>query len=263
MHAAGILPEKIVRACHATSFAIREQQGFIWVASLPDTQPSQDPFRFSYIGSPGYSTDIEVLDADGSVHAVAENALDVPHTMYLHGGFFRQTGGRRIEREVEIRNYGSRVEAEYFGEERPAGLAGLILAPGGGTVRHVDQFILPSVTMVDYWLGEKTHVNVTVALTPVQEFRTRLYAVVSFRLPIPTFLVKPFLRRLFLRIFRQDADVLACQSENIRLFGEERFTTTEADTLGPEIARLLKSAETESEVKTAQAPVVKRTKIVL
>jgi hypothetical protein len=98
----------------------------------------------------GYSTGVEVLDADGSVHAVAENALDVPHTMYLHGGLFRKKGGGTVEREVEIRNYGDRVEAEYIGEDRPPGLAGLLLAPGGGVVKHVDRFILPSITEVDY-----------------------------------------------------------------------------------------------------------------
>ncbi len=261
--AAGIPDDKITRACHATSFPVREQQGFIWVSSLAGTTPKQDPFRFSLIGDAAYSTDVAVLNAEGSVHAVAENALDVPHTMYLHGGLFRQTGGRRIEREVEVRNYGDRVEAEYFGEERPSGLAGFLLAPGGGAVRHVDQFLLPSITVVDYQLGERTHVNVTVALTPVLEFQTRLYAVVSFRLPLPAVIMKPLLRPLLLKIFRQDAEILARQTANLKLFGEERFATTDADTLGPEIARLLKSAETESEIPVLETPIVRKARIVL
>jgi hypothetical protein len=215
------------------------------------------------LGKPGYSGHVVVLETKGSIHAVAENALDVPHTMYLHGGLFRKKGGVRIEREVEIRNFGDRAEAEYFGEDRPGGIAGLLLAPGGGVVKHVDRFILPSVTEVDYRLGEKTHVNVSVAMTPVNESLTRLYAVVSLRLPAPALLVKPFLRFLFLRIFRQDAAILARQAANIRFFGGEQFATTDADTLGPLIARLLKAAATEPEISALEEPIIRRTRITL
>jgi hypothetical protein len=137
------------------------------------------------------------------------------------------------------------------------------LAPGGGTVRHVDEFILPSITVVDYRLGEKTHVNVSVALTPIQDFLTRLYAVVTFRSPLPAPVVRLFLRPILMKIFRQDAVVLARQSANIRLFGEERFATTDADTLGPYIARLLKTASTETELHSFNDPQVKRMRIIL
>jgi len=215
------------------------------------------------MSKPGYASDVAVLEAEGSLQAVAENALDVPHTMYLHGGLFRRKGGRNVEKEVEIRNYGDRVEAEYFGEERPSGLAGRFLAPGGGMVRHVDRFILPSITEVDYRLGDKTHVNVSVAMTPISEFLTRLYAVVSFRLPMPALFIKPFLRLLFLKVFNQDATILARQSANIRLFGGEQFATIEADTLGSHIARLLKEADTGPEIRVLKEPIVRRVRIVL
>ena len=263
VYAAGIRPDKITEACHGTTFPAHESQGFVWVSSLADQVPEREPFRFPFLDAPGYASEVSVLEAEASVHAVAENTLDVPHTMYLHGGLFRSTGGREVEREVEVRNYGDRVEAEYFGEERPAGIVGRLLAPGGGIVKHVDQFILPSITVVDYRLGEKTHINVAVALTPVQEFLTRLYAVVTFRTPLPPPLVRLFLRPVLMKIFKQDAAVLARQSANIKLFGEERFATTDADTLSPYIARLLKAASTEPGLHSFHEPQVKRMRIVL
>ena len=168
-----------------------------------------------------------------------------------------------MEKEVEIRNFGDRVEAEYFDEERPAGIAGRLLAPGGGRVRHVDRFILPSITEVDYRLGDKTHINVSVAMTPVGDYMTRLYAVVSMRLSGIASLARPLLKPLFLRIFRQDAEVVSRQSANIRAFGGERFATTVADVLGPAIARLLKSLETDGEVRTLKVPQIRRTRILI
>jgi hypothetical protein len=158
---------------------------------------------------------------------------------------FRKATGKRNEIEVVIRRWHDRVEAEYIGEPRPSGLAGRLLAPGGGMVTHFDRFILPSIVQVEYRLGETSHICISSALTPVADFYTRLFAVISFRLPIfrAAGLVALLLRPLALRIFQQDAGMLKRQTETIQQFGGEQYMSTEIDILGPQIYRLLKQAE--------------------
>ena len=56
-------------------------------------------------------------------HAALENALDVPHTAFLHRGLFRG-GSTRNEVMTAVRHSRRGVEAEYVGEPRPPGLAG-------------------------------------------------------------------------------------------------------------------------------------------
>jgi hypothetical protein len=109
-------------------------------------------------------------------------------------------------------------------------------------VSHVDRFVLPSIAQVEYRLGEASHLVVTTAMTPVEDFRTRLFSAVTFRLPVPGWLVRPFLTPVGKHIFRQDARMLTLQTENVRRFGGERFATTEVDVLGPQIWRLLRQA---------------------
>ncbi|MGH7453031.1 MAG: Rieske 2Fe-2S domain-containing protein [bacterium] len=225
------------------AFAVREQDGFVWVYATPEVEPERGPFRFPFIGERNYTTVRQTVEAESSIHAAAENALDVPHTAYLHGGLFRSAKSKRNEIEVVIRRWHDRVEAEYIGEPRPPGLAGRILAPGGGTVTHFDRFILPSIVQVEYRLGDQSHLCVTSALTPISDFHTRLFAVTSFRLPLPGWLAALFLRPLALRIFQQDAGMLKRQTETIRHFGGEQYMSTEIDVLGPQIYRLLKQAE--------------------
>jgi len=75
------------------------------------------------------------------------------------------------------------------------------------------------------------------------ETRTRLTAVISFRLPVPSALVSPLLGPLARAIFKQDAEVLERQRSNIDRFGGEAFVSTEVDALGPQILRLLRNAE--------------------
>ncbi len=177
-----------------------------------------------------------------TLFAALENTLDVPHTAFLHGGLFR-TSAKESEIDVVVRRYADRCEAEFVGEPRPKGIAGRLLAPGGGVVTHVDRFLLPSIAQVEYRIGDASHLVVTSAMTPVDDFRTKLFVVATFRLPVPGWLVQPLFAPLAARIFKQDARILALQTENVRRFGGERFASTEIDVLGPQIWRLLKQAE--------------------
>jgi hypothetical protein len=83
---------------------------------------------------------------------------------------------------------------------------------------------------------------VTTAMTPVDDRRTRLFAAVTFRLPLPALLVRAVLTPVASRILAQDARMLALQAGNVERFGGERFASTELDVLGPQIARLLGQA---------------------
>src|SRR5690606_7067984 len=73
-------------ARHAKTVPLREQQGFVWAWADPDRKPEGAPFHFRHADDPGYLTVRRVLSAKGSLHGVIENALDVPHTSFLHGG---------------------------------------------------------------------------------------------------------------------------------------------------------------------------------
>jgi phenylpropionate dioxygenase-like ring-hydroxylating dioxygenase large terminal subunit len=221
---------------------VREQDGFVWVSPSAEGPPEGAPFKFPLVDDPRYSTVYRAVEAPGSVHAVAENALDVPHTAFLHRGLFRGAGEPN-EIEVVVRRGADRVEAEYIGEPRPAGLAGRILSPSGGLVTHYDRFLLPSIVQVEYSIGTENHILVCAAATPVKDFLTVLHAVVSFRLRIPHWLVKPFLLPIALRIFKQDAAMLRLQTDNIERYGGEQYISTEIDVLGRDIWRLLRQAE--------------------
>jgi phenylpropionate dioxygenase-like ring-hydroxylating dioxygenase large terminal subunit len=228
------------RERRAESCAVREQDGLVWVCPEPFVTPEAPPFRAPTFGA-DYASIVRVVEAEGTLHATLENALDVPHTAFLHRGLFR--GGKKNQIRAVVRRSPDRVETEYFGEPRPSGLAGRILSPQSGTIEHWDRFILPSVAQVEYKLGQNTHFLVTALCTPVSDFHTRLYGVASFKTPLPKQAVRAVLEPIALKIFGQDAVMLKAQTENVRRFGGERFQSTELDFMGPQIWRLLKQAE--------------------
>jgi phenylpropionate dioxygenase-like ring-hydroxylating dioxygenase large terminal subunit len=233
------------KARRAHYFPTVEQQGFVWVYSTPSLgaeAPSTAPHRFAYLGAKGYSTVAQVVEAEATLYSTLENALDVPHTAFLHRGLFR-SASRGITITAKVHRTSDRVVAEYVGEPRPPGIIARILSPSGGIVTHFDRFLLPSIAQVEYRIGEENHLLVDSVMTPLDDFRTRIYAVVSFRTRLPHFLVRPFVKPLALRVFRQDAFILKSQTETVQVFGGEQFAWTEIDVLGKHIWRLLKAAE--------------------
>jgi hypothetical protein len=183
------------------------------------------------------------VEAPGTLHQTIENALDVPHTSFLHKGLFRGTGERN-NIDAVVKRWNDRVECQYVGEPRPQGLAARLLAPGGGEVTHFDRFFLPSVAQVDYSLGDDSHVVVTSLCTPVEDFHTVLFAIVSLRLGrVPGWAAKTVMDPIGRKIFAQDAKILKLQTDLVHRFGGEQFVSTEIDLLGPHIWRLMKAAE--------------------
>jgi phenylpropionate dioxygenase-like ring-hydroxylating dioxygenase large terminal subunit len=235
------------KARNAIAFPAIEQDGWVWVYSTPTDQldaamPESTPHRFALIDAPGYTSVRQSVVARATLYSTIENALDVPHTAFLHKGLFR-SDSRGVTITAKVRRARDRVEAEYVGEPRPPGLVAKILSPSGGIVEHFDRFILPSIAQVEYKIGTENHFLADTVMTPVSDFETRLFAVVSFRSRLPGAVLAPIVKPLAMRVFQQDAEVLRLQTETIQRFGGEQFASTEIDVLGRHIWRLLKAAE--------------------
>lgn len=245
-HVPSLLGEPEAKARSATAFPTVELDGWVWVYSTPfgpdRAMPAKTPHRFALVGKSGYTTVHQTVEAEGTMYSAIENALDVPHTAFLHRGLFR-TESRGITLQVKVTRTHDRVVAEYLGEPRPPGIVAKILSPSGGIVQHWDRFILPSIAQVEYRIGDENHFLADTVCTPVSDFVTRLHAVVSFRSRIPGAVLAPIVKPLALRVFQQDAAILKAQTERIQQFGGEQFASTEIDVLGRHIWRLLKSAE--------------------
>ncbi|MFO0746399.1 MAG: aromatic ring-hydroxylating dioxygenase subunit alpha [Myxococcota bacterium] len=229
------------RARRVMALPVAESDGWVWVWGNPDSMPTAPPFAFPRLDPRRYTSARREVQAPGTLHATLENALDVPHTAFLHGGLFRTQKVRNRIRAT-VRRYAAHATVEYVGEPRPSGLVGRVLSPSGGVVEHWDRFFLPSVAQVEYRIGDENHFIVTSACTPVSDFETRLFALVQFRTRFPGPLVKLVLDPIARRIFGQDQSMLGHQTELIQRFGGEQFESTELDLIGPHIYRLLKDA---------------------
>jgi len=222
------------------SHASVEQDGLVWAWGEPDAEPTRPPFVLPVLGGPGAGEVVFRYDLDSTLRGSLENALDVPHTAFLHRGIFR--GGDPHPITAVRRPIDDGVEVQYFGE--PVGLGPIRLPEDSGrTFDHWDRFFLPSIAQIEYAVDGWFRIVNTIVHLPMSRFRTRAWFVVRFESRLPAPLVRAAVRLQGKRILRQDADALARQTERTRSLGGERYTSTELDLLGTAIWRLLRHAE--------------------
>src|SRR4051812_4095568 len=223
------------------SYATCEQDGFVWVWGEAGAEPAGRPFALPPLEGRGAGQAVFFYDLDCTMHASLENALDVPHTAFLHKGIFRGAGEKHAVTAVREELPGG-LQVEYLGE--PVGMGPIRFKDRSNvTFDHWDRFFLPSIAQIEYRVQGWLRIVNTILHLPLSPFRTRASFVVRFWTPAPAAVVGPIVLARGRKILRQDASILASQTAQIRRFGGERYTSTDLDLMGNGIWRLLRQAE--------------------
>lgn len=227
--------------CQVRRYPTTLSDGYVWVW-MGHGQPALQPYRYPNLGSPGWTSFRMYNRFQAPVEACAENFLDVPHAVFVHVGLFRNPDPR--ERVARVERSADRVVAAFEYDPEPTSLISRLAFPRGATMLHTDAFILPSTTQVDYAFTADRHFTISSQCTPVTDAQTDVYTVLTFRFGSIGPLFRLVLEPLSWRIIRQDVDILARQTEQIRLFGgAPRFTYAETDLLARHIKELRACAD--------------------
>jgi phenylpropionate dioxygenase-like ring-hydroxylating dioxygenase large terminal subunit len=215
-----------------------EQDGCIWVwmgAQLPGAPP---PFRFPSSERPDWISYFMVTDFENEVTHLAENFMDVPHTVFVHRGWFRRRSMKQVPIRVEAAN--ASVLVTYNQPQDAIGFTRWILNPGNQPMTHTDRFISPNITRVDYDYNQRSGFIITSQITPISTLKSRVYTQITYRLAGPRVLGKllePFLRFYTRRVIQQDVEIMQNQGSNFREDMSNRFHGTDADVVHIAIER--------------------------
>ena len=216
------------------SFPVRERDGLVWVwMGGPDHPPDREPFPMPNEGLPGWRSYFMETDFDNGVTALVENFMDVPHTVWVHRGWFRSRSRKPVDMKVERMDDAVLVTYDQPADE--IGFTRLVLNPKGLPMTHTDRFYMPNVTRVDYLYGDPedpaTGFTITSQCTPVSPLRSRVYTHIGLKLGPLTPLLEPFLRFYTRQVIEQDVDIMRVHGRNMGHYGGRQFASTPADTL--------------------------------
>ena len=241
----GLLVDSSSPTRDVEAHAATEQDGFVWVWGEAGAEPTGRPFPLPKL----QGETVFPCDLDCTLHAALENTLDVPHTAFLHRGIFR--GVKPKDLKAVRRNLENGCEVEFVGES--VGLGRIQGGPLASKVfQHWDRFFMPSIAQVEYRVEDWLRIYNTVLHLPVSPFKTRAWFVLQWSSPVPAALIRPIVQLRGRKVLRQDAAMLARQSERTHRFGGERFSSTELDVLGSAIWRLLRQAERAEQAEQAE-----------
>ncbi|MBL8551696.1 MAG: Rieske 2Fe-2S domain-containing protein [Hyphomonadaceae bacterium] len=187
-----------------------ERDGYVYVRL--DRGVESAPFAMPHYRARGFGRVRLVNVFENTVTNCAENFVDVPHTVSVHPGIFRQARAEKINATVAVER--GEVRVEYFGERTNLGWFAFALNPRGLPVRHIDRFIAPNITHVRYEIGRSVFL-ITSQSVPETATRTRVHTELAWRLGALTPFAAPFVRIQGQRVIDQDKRVLADQMDVI------------------------------------------------
>lgn len=231
-----VVPSEVEAPSERTGLALRafpviEQDGLVWVyMGDPGRAGERQPFRMPRTGEPGWSSYFMRTEFAGDVTDLVENFMDVPHTEFVHAGWFRRARHARPV-EVTLERAADAVHVEYFKPDDSIGFATWLLNPDRRPMTHTDRFFMPNVTRVDYMWGERRGFVITSQITPVTAAKAMVYTAIAFRFGLFTPLARLLLPAYTRTVIRQDVDIMQLQTHNLSRFGARCFHGTEADAI--------------------------------
>jgi phenylpropionate dioxygenase-like ring-hydroxylating dioxygenase large terminal subunit len=223
------------------SFATFERDGVIWVwMGDPSAKDESKLWTFPHAegsDSKGWIHYFMITDFNNEVTNLVENFMDVPHTVFVHKGWFRNRSLKKVPITVETKNGG--VLVTYHQKEDNIGvLIKPLLNPKNEPMVHTDHFIFPNITRVDYSFGENYKYIINSQCTPVSKMRSRVYTYIGYKLPFVGFLLKPFIHYYTRQVIEQDVWIMDVQGRNLDPSKPFQFQSTPADEPHLQIERL-------------------------
>ena len=209
-------------------YTLLEKDDYVYVRLSDGPEAQAEPFAMRHYGEKGWHTIRLINKFDNNVTNCVENFIDIPHTVYVHPGIFRNE--RRQEIEVEVTRKDGSVKAAYQNETDNFGWFSKFLNSSGNSIIHTDEFFMPNVTCVEYIFGPKRHFIITSQSVPLEDDETLVYTDLTYNYGFWNKLVAPVVKWQGQAIINQDIDALANQMDVIKKYGD-KFANTPADTI--------------------------------
>jgi phenylpropionate dioxygenase-like ring-hydroxylating dioxygenase large terminal subunit len=241
------------------SFPTLEQDGLVWVwMGGAGSDIDKAPFRMPFYDTPGWSRYYMETRFENGVTALVENFMDVPHTVFVHRGWFRSRSRKSVGMTVE--RTADSVLVSYDQPDDIIGFTKLVLNPKGLPMMHTDKFYMPNVTRVDYLFGATAAVGsslastaapdaaetgfvITSQCTPVSPYESLVYTLISYKLGALSEPLKAFMNFYTRRVIEQDVEIMKIHGNHVKNYGNRAYTSTPADTLHVHIEALRDHAE--------------------
>ena len=227
------------------SFAAREAYGLIWVYVGEQDPDDTEIFPMPFWRQRPWTTYYMVSRFAGTVSMLAQNFMDVPHTVYVHDRIFRKKADRIMRSSVETTPRS--VEVTYQDGEDLIGMLPLLTNPRKRPLVHTDKFFAPNITRCDYHWGDDSGFVITSQITPEDGQSCRVYTLISYRFPWPGWIGKclsPIIHAYTRIVLGQDIRIMRKNRAGLDNAPDHSNRNVKADLVHVGIDRVMESVRT-------------------
>ena len=235
------------------AFAAREAHGLVWVYVGDGDPDAARIFDMPFWNSPPWVVYYMVSRFEGNVSALAQNFMDVPHTVYVHDTIFRKSPARLMRSTVDLRP--TSVEVEYHETDDSIGMMPWLTNPERKPLAHTDKFFAPNITRCDYHWGDKSGFVITSQMTPIDDRSCRVYTLISYRFPWPYWLarlLRPLIHAYTRIVLGQDVRIMRINRRGLDNAPSPRHKHVKADLVHLGIERLIEATRDGSDLPEQQ-----------
>jgi phenylpropionate dioxygenase-like ring-hydroxylating dioxygenase large terminal subunit len=233
------------RSLRLQSFPVREAFGLIWVYLGERESDGSQIFSMPFWKDPEWVTYYMVSRFDGTVSSLAQNFMDVPHTVHVHETIFRKSPSKTISSTVALKP--ASVEVEYHDTGDSIGMMPWLTNPNNEPLVHTDKFFAPNVTRCDYHWGKESGFVITSQITPVNEHECRVYTLISYRFPWPRWvarILRPIIHLYTRIVLEQDVRIMRVNRRGLDNAPDFRPRSVRADLVHVGIERVIDAVRT-------------------
>lgn len=238
------------------TFQASEKDGLIWVWMGRNTSVDKPPFTMPYYNTNGWKNYYMKTSFANGVTNLVENFMDVPHTVYVHKGWFREQQQMCIKAIVE-RTLDS-VLVSYDQPNDAIGFFSWLINPKRLPLKHTDNFYMPNNTRVDYTYGDSVKsFIITSTCTPIRPFETKVFTLITYKFGWLNLIAALFLPSYTRKIINQDVWIMKVHANNLKKFKCTDYKSTQVDFMHVYIESLREAAKN-TENKPPPQPILKK-----
>jgi phenylpropionate dioxygenase-like ring-hydroxylating dioxygenase large terminal subunit len=228
-----------------THFPVTESYGLVWIWMGRDKNPNKEPFPMPVLKNLGWHSYYMETKFENNVTDLVENFMDVPHTVFVHKGWFRDK--KQICIKATVERTSNSVLVNYDQPNDSIGFSGWLVNPKKLPMKHTDNFYMPNITRVDYIFGDNERgFIITSSCTPIRPFETKVYTLISYKFGWLTPIARLGLAAYTRKVINQDVWIMDVHGKNIKLFEETAYHSTQCDLMHIYIESLRMHAQNNS-----------------
>lgn len=237
-------------------FPIKEKNGLVWVWMGKSGEPSKEPYEMPVMSHHGWHYYYMTTPFENNVTDLVENFMDVPHTVFVHKGWFRDRKQVRVEAKVERTE--DAVLVTYDQPNDSIGFSNWLINPKNLPMFHTDNFYMPNNTRVDYIYGENERgFIISSTCTPISPYKTMVYTLISYKFGWMTPLAKIGLPFYTKQVINQDVWIMNMHGDHLQKFNDVTdYRSTQCDYMHLYIESLRNHATNPTE-SSPPKPIVK------